>query len=303
MAEAYTHIKAARKAQEIAKINIPFQNAYEMGAQGPDPFFCGDFIPKAKEQKLSELGHLIHSEQCGTFLLALITKAKTPVQRSYTLGFLQHYATDIEVHPYVASQMLSGEKFAITGGHGFCEMALESYLCEQDTGSTLTTADITAPVLKVQELAQIGVILSECIKEVFNKNACVADIINAFHCFRIVHSVNRSKYGVKKMFARCIDSAFKTNAYLESHVTPGKIPEGGLANSWVNPYTKKQENSGANELIEQSAKRGAFYIAQVAKYYTNKITDKELFKAIGSNSYLTGLNWNIKFDDNFNVVK
>ncbi len=302
MAEAYMHIKAARQAQKLAKVTIPAQKAYEMGAQGPDPLFCGDFMPKSTAQSMKELGNIMHSEKCGTFLISLIMRAKTPIQRSYALGFLQHYATDIEVHPYVASQEQKGEKFGITGGHGFCEMAMDSFFHQQDTNNSITKTDNTAPLLLAQELVQIGVLLSECTKEVFEKNAPPTDFINSLHCFRIVHSINHSKYGVKKLFARALDKAMKTNAYFESHVTPGKIPKGGFASTWLNPYTKKEENSGPQELLDKSAKRGAYYILQTLKYYKKEISSKELFKEIGSNSYVTGLNWNIKFDENFNRV-
>ncbi len=302
MAEAYTHIRIARTAQKLAKITITNQNAYEIGAQGPDTLFCGGFFKKTKEN-LPKLGGMMHNEQCGSFLIALVMCAKTPAQQSYALGFLMHYATDIEIHPYVASQNIKGEKYDMIGGHGFCEAAMDSFFHKHDYGTNITATNNTAPILNATELVQIAVLLNQSINAVYNKNIPTADYIDAIHNFRLVHKANRSKFGLRIILSRIIDKIFKTNAYIESHITPRRLPKNGFATEWINPYTKQKQQLSPEQLCIKSANRGAKYMLQARNFWQKKCTNAELFKTLGSNSYSSGVNWNLKFDDAFNLMK
>ena len=74
----------------------------------------------------------MHEEQCGAFLRSLVFRAFTPAQRSYVMGFLTHYAADATLHPYVAAQTAPGGVFARPYGHGFCEVAMDSWFHQTD---------------------------------------------------------------------------------------------------------------------------------------------------------------------------
>lgn len=74
-----------------------------MGAQGPDPFFYHNFLPFLPDKKVADLGMTLHTENCGSFLLAMIEQGKNEkhVLQSYTLGFVSHHILDRHTHPYI----------------------------------------------------------------------------------------------------------------------------------------------------------------------------------------------------------
>ena len=87
---------------------------------------------KSARTDLAALGERMHEEQTGRFLRAMVFRAWSEAQRSYTLGFLSHYAADSTLHPYVEALCAPGGVFGGQYGHGFCEAALDSELHEQD---------------------------------------------------------------------------------------------------------------------------------------------------------------------------
>lgn len=102
MAEAYTHLRIARAAR--GAFQLPgCEEAYLLGANGPDPFFAYKILSKHKPVPLPEIGSRMHTERCGEFLTELLARSETPAQKSYALGFLTHYAADRVFHPYVAA--------------------------------------------------------------------------------------------------------------------------------------------------------------------------------------------------------
>ena len=134
MPEAYTHIRTARRTLAQSGAPAPDTAAYEMGANGPDPLFAYHVLQSAKKRPydLAALGGRMHEEQTGRFLRAMVFRAWSEAQRSYTLGFLSHYAADSTLHPYVEALCAPGGVFSGPYGHGFCEVALDSELHEQD---------------------------------------------------------------------------------------------------------------------------------------------------------------------------
>ncbi len=289
MPEAYTHIRIARGAQKACGITIEDQNAYEMGANGPDPFFCGGIFPHKSKVNMQKLSGLLHSDNCGLFLLCLLYGAKTSTQRSYALGFVMHYATDCVMHPYVNSQILPGGQFNIQAGHNFCESAMDSFFHEIDNGTVNVTQNSTSPVLSAKQLAQISVLLKRAIKYVYKLDLPLTDISDSFNMFRLGHTVNVSPYGVKKVFARFADKFLGTKGALEGHMSPCKYPQQGFAKTWTHPNTNKVINAGPHALCMQSIKLGITYLQSASLVFCGKISPKQISKILGNNSYNTGL--------------
>ena len=85
MAEAYTHLRIARAAR--GAFQLPgCEEAYLLGANGPDPFFAYKILSKHKPVPLPEIGSRMHTERCGEFLTELLARSETPAQKSYALG-------------------------------------------------------------------------------------------------------------------------------------------------------------------------------------------------------------------------
>ena len=130
MPEGYTHVRTANRAAALAQLEIAHPAAFACGANGPDIFFCYRAWKSGEKrgENLPELGSSMHDENTGAFLRALVKYAATPAQRSYALGFLSHYAADCTVHPYVVCGTEEGGPYAGPGGHGYFEIAVDSFL-------------------------------------------------------------------------------------------------------------------------------------------------------------------------------
>ena len=157
MPEGYTHVRTARKAAETIHYKIQCPAAFAAGANGPDSFFCFEIWKKRAKRRydLPGLGNRMHEEKTGAFLRSLCANVKTRPQVEYTLGFLSHYAADTVVHPFICAMCAPGQPYAGKGGHGYLEIALDSTLHAEDTGSALVPVDDVSPLPTGEELADI----------------------------------------------------------------------------------------------------------------------------------------------------
>lgn len=290
MPEAYTHLRIARAALASEDANAVASSAFLMGANGPDPLFADSVLHKNKEQPLAPIGTRMHNEQCGAFLVELLSQAKTTVQRDYTRGFLTHYAADAVFHPYVAAQSGKGGAFDKPEGHGYCEAALDTYFCAMDTGHGSVRVDEASPKLSAPELAEIAALLRRAIAAVYDETLSVTDLCNSFHSFRAAHRFFCSPAGGKRFVAMLAENIlFHRQGYLRNHMTPAPIPRGGFANEWANPYTGAQMDGGPNVLSMQAVQQATAYLRAAACFWAGSANEKNILKCLGNNSYATGL--------------
>lgn len=112
---------------ECKKTVNRFRRLYDVGAQGPDPFFY--FNPFAKN-KVHELGHRIHMSPGRAFFeRACRTYRLQPTEGglAYLYGCLNHFVLDSVCHPYVNEKDASGE-----AKHIALETEFNRYLMELD---------------------------------------------------------------------------------------------------------------------------------------------------------------------------
>lgn len=80
---------------------------YQLGCQGPDFLLFHSFLPWKKESEAVQLGNLMHTQNCGPFLVELLERAVnlpyTQRQEAllYAFGFLTHHLLDRNLHPYI----------------------------------------------------------------------------------------------------------------------------------------------------------------------------------------------------------
>lgn len=125
-----------KKARNIAE---RFRALYDVGAQGPDPFFY--FNPFVKN-KAHQLSHQIHMtpgreffEQAGRIYRTDPTEAGL----AYLYGCLTHFCLDSVCHPYVNEVHDSG-----AGEHMALETEFNRFLLELDGKPSPHTADPSA---------------------------------------------------------------------------------------------------------------------------------------------------------------
>ena len=140
----YAHYRFA--SQQLARMDRETQNTvsrfrqlYDVGAQGPDPFFY--FNPFAKN-KIYGLSHQIHWEPGRTFFeQACGTYRINPTEAglAYLYGCLTHFCLDSVCHPYVHEVDGSG-----AGKHVALETEFNRYLMDLDGKVSPHTTDPSA---------------------------------------------------------------------------------------------------------------------------------------------------------------
>lgn len=80
---------------------------YQLGCQGPDFLLFHSFWPWKKDSEPVRLGNLMHTQNCGPFLIELweravnLPYAERQEGMLYAFGFLTHHLLDRNLHPYI----------------------------------------------------------------------------------------------------------------------------------------------------------------------------------------------------------
>ena len=289
MPEAYTHIRIARQARQLSGQPVSSTGAFEMGAQGPDPLFAYKVLARRRPFDLAGLGERMHEEQCGAFLRSLVFRALTPVQRSYAMGFLTHYAADTTLHPYVAALTAPGGLYDRPYGHGFCEVAMDSYFHEKDTGDPAVTASDAAPPLYTAALAEVTELLHACLLDVYGQDISREALADAFHDFRWLHGVFCSPRGGRRALVRAVETLLGKPGWGRSHMTPAPRPKEGFPTHWHDPCAHRDQDGGPDELAARAAELAAGYLREASGYWQGLGSKERLARKLGDRSYTTGL--------------
>lgn len=297
MPEGYTHVRTANRAAALAQLEIAHPAAFASGANGPDIFFCYRAWKSGEKrgENLPELGSRMHDENTGAFLRALVKYAATPAQRSYALGFLSHYAADCTVHPYVVCVTGEGGPYAGPGGHGYFEIAVDSFLHEQDTGKAAVPVDDTTPRLAGAALAEVGALLQKSLREAFGVTVSREALADTFWHTRALRRMFISRFRIKYALFWLVEPAFGGRGAVTGHITParlvgtGKHPKGSLPCPWTHPFTGEEQTDDLNALLEKAEKRSAAYLLAAKGYWDGHLSMEKLSTLLGSASYLSGL--------------
>ena len=297
MPEGYTHVRTARRAAALAQLEPEHPAAFACGANGPDIFFCYRAWKSAENrgEDLPALGARMHDENTGAFLRALVQNAATPAQRSYALGFLSHYAADCTVHPYVVCVTEEGGPYCRPGGHGYFEIAVDSFLHQQDTGKASVPVDATTPRLAGAALAEVGALLQKSLREAFGLTISREALADTFWHTRALRRLFVSRFKVKYAFFWLVEPAFGGRGAVTGHITPARLVGTGkrdkrrLPCPWTHPFTGEEVDDDLNALLEQAEKRSAAYLLAAKGYWEGRLSMEKLAALLGSASYLSGL--------------
>lgn len=290
MPEGYTHVRTAQQAAAAIHYKIQCPAAFAAGANGPDSLFCFEvWKPHAKRRyDLPALGNRMHEENTGAFLLSLCRHVKTRPQVEYALGFLSHYAADTVVHPFVYAMCRPGQPYAMPGGHGYLEIALDSTLHAEDTGDALVPACDASPLPAGEELADITALLHTCLLEVYGEDVPVEYLADAFyHTYRL-RSLFPGRNPLKRGFFSLVEPLFGGRGFITGHVSPRKLAD-GLPDSWVDPFTGETQTGGLFALLPRARLRSEQFMGAALLFWMRRFTEEELAGRLGSMSYTQGI--------------
>ena len=255
MPEGYTHVRTAQKAAAAIHYKVQCPAAFAAGANGPDSFFCYEVWKKRAKRHfdLPTLGNRMHEEKTGEFLRSLCRHVKSRPQVEYALGFLSHYAADTVVHPFVCAMCQPGQPYAGPGGHGYLEIALDSTLHAEDTGSALVPVDDVSPLPTGEELADITALLHTCLLEAYGEDVPVEYLADAFcHTYRCCAGCSPQSIRVQRGFFWLVEPLFGGRGFITGHVSPRQLDK-RLPDDWTDPFTGEHHDGGLFALLPKAS--------------------------------------------------
>lgn len=297
MPEGYTHARIALAAAQAAGWDITSRAAYLAGANGPDMLYCFEaWKPAARRRmNLTAFGYRMHAERTGAFLQALCLHAVTPVQKDYFLGFLCHYATDTTVHPYVEMLTKCCPPYAGPAGHGYFEVALDSYLHKKDTGRAAVPVDDMCPLLTGTALADVNAQLQAAIQETYGVEIKREYLADAFFDNYRIRRLFCTKTPLRRGVFWLIEPLVGGRGTLMSHLTPARLQGIGrhdsakgisLPDLWRDPFTGAVREENIYQLLDQAQR----YSTQLVQEATAPYTGVDLFwPLVGSKDYVQGI--------------
>ncbi len=295
MPEGFTHVALATKAAEQAGWVILDKAAFAAGANGPDIFFAFEGWKPAAERRydLKGFGNRMHEQRTRAFLRALCKQAKTQSQLDYFMGFLGHYALDTTVHPFVSAVTQKGQRYGKKHGHGYFEIALDTYLCKKLTGKRDFGIDDFAPKLIGAPLAEVAGQLDRAIVEAYGVDIQREYITDAIFHNRRIRSIFSSRFGCKRFLFWLIEPMFGGRGTLTTHVHPRRLRGAsarerlrgkGLPNPWTDPVTGQVHEESLSELLHRAT-------ARTTELYNALLQPSEgqsFWALLGSYDYVTG---------------
>lgn len=290
MPEGYTHISTGEKALLKSGVLIYDRAAFCAGTQGPDPLFFFNVWRKTVTPDLHGLGSVMHNEKTGKFLMALIKNAKTKYLKSYVMGFLTHYATDKNAHPYVNWVTTRDDApYNIKQGHGFFEIALDGELHLAEHGARLVPLSHSTLLPPKADIYDISVLLHVTIKEVYGLDIKIYDIYKSFLDMKLIRKLVRSRFGIMRKVYKAVEvKVLKNDGYILSHLTPAQ-PLKPLPPTWENDFLGEIISGGIEDCLKNAVLEGANFLTATNSFWEDKLSQNELLDIIGNRSYETNL--------------
>lgn len=297
MPEGYTHIRTANKAAALANLQPANTAAFGCGANGPDILFSYRAWRKGENrgENLPEIGSRLHNENTGLFLQTLLKNARTPSERSYVQGFLCHYATDCVMHPYVVFLSSEGQLYGGEGGHGYFEIALDSFLHQKDTGSGAVSVNANTPKLTGAALAEAGALLQKGIQAALGVQVSREALADAFWHTRALRRMFVSRFKISYGLFYLLEPLFGGRGVVTGHISPAHLKGSAKKDKqrppleWQHPFTGETMQENMFQLLNLAVQDSAALMLAAQGYWDGNLTLHKAMQVIGSASYLSGL--------------
>lgn len=291
MPECYTHSYVATRAMMRAGSVITSYPAFLAGANGPDPLFAYQAWKRKPEPNLAALAKRMHREKAGAFLTTLVQLAMTPVQQSFALGFLCHYATDCVLNPYISAMSAKGAPYGGKRGYQWIQSAIDSQLYYNDYRTRIVPLHAGTPVVITDDLAQVTSLLHDALLEAYGVEIPLVPLADTYHNNLTVRKFLISPHGFKRALAHVIEPVLfgqKGRYKILSRMQPAK-PLKKLPSTWTNPYTHEETNVTLEELVVLAEQNAAGFIVAAMEFWLGTLEMEQLTTIIGDNNYYTGL--------------
>lgn len=301
MPNVWTHILFGEKVAKEAgleKFASDHKTFYQLGTQGPDPFFYYNFFPW-QSKPVAIIGSKIHYEECGPFLSKMIQHGlqnEDPKLRAYILGFVTHHLLDRNTHPYINYR--SGNE---GNRHQRLEIIIDTLLMKKWKNIDTYKVQVHKEIHIGKALyAPIGRMLSSLIKEVFPTEArdMPADYVNLSYkhmvrALRILHD----PYGWKNKLLKDQVSPFSYQKYVDE-----KDYLNERETKWLHPTNNQEESMESFlTLFKKAVTEGVQILSLIHEYWatSNPTLLSQIEEILGNISYDTGKNCSLGLENKY----
>lgn len=267
-----THYIFAKELLPFVKGTADFKvndDAVFVGTQGPDIFFFHRIAPWQFGKSLSKAGSMLHRTSPCIILNAMrdyCEKSASDIAKSYTYGFIMHYALDRKCHPFVyalQNKMTKENPFLNPHtAHNIIEHSADCYLLNKrmniekpylfDTSTTITDDEIV--------LDEIGRLWQYVMPIAILENITVNQGKTAVLDTKAAQRYLLDKHSVKKMIASPIEvlvSPITKNFKITSMLRPKDLEKSKKyvnidRKKWISPFSKAESCDSLEEIFEKA---------------------------------------------------
>lgn len=293
MPHIYAHNKMAELVQDnlsdqAGKIVKTYDQAFFIGAQGPDPFFVYPSIKNAGYK----YGVLLHKYKTGEIMSSFIdTAMEDQVQRdlyfSYIAGYLCHYSLDCAAHPYIL--YMAGKGIGHTQFETYIDVELMHYY-GTDSYKTPLYSYLN---ISEEDALKIGRLYESAISNVYDIPIKDKDYYKALKTLKKAHRALYDKNGRKIKTLGVIERAIKKPYMLTCVINPNRSVHNSLNKynqPWCLPWdSSKVKTDSFLDIQSKSAEEASMFIDALYKAMYIQEDTEAVKQLIGSRSFETGM--------------
>jgi hypothetical protein len=257
------------------------RDAFNLGNQGPDPFFFAALTPQLVAYK--RFGTRMHTSSIVGAFDAMAEAARerlaagSRTQIAYLCGHICHFTLDSMAHPFI----FATEKALCTAGvrglderdrqvvHAQIESDFDSMMLFRDVGKTVAEIRITRSLLQGDKavLQSIGWLYAQVARQVFDIGLDDGAYGRCLRDMRLTYDLIQSRTGRKRAAIGFIERLLplRRHSLLQALSPCSDIQESGLANlshqSWTNPFTGISSNSSFIDIFDAAVSAAVARVA------------------------------------------
>lgn len=314
MPDIWTHILCGNKSiatvdnEELYSEIINRLNIFKLGTQGPDIFYYYRFWSGLNTKGEKILGHLMHTNKTGEFLINCLKYLKAQSDRdnyfellAYVMGFISHYSLDSIAHPYIYCYALSkcsenSSNYMAGSCHKKLEVVIDNIYIKENS-------ELRLGGMQPYEAIDVGfcvpVSVNDClrtqIKKIYNFEIKSNIINNAYRDMKLglklLHDPNNIKLRTIRFIEKILGTPEKYSCAFYPVIVDNSFDYMNVShNEWNNPY-KRQEScrESFNDLLNKAILESSSKILASIGFLNGEVSEYELKSFFPNISYLTGM--------------
>lgn len=298
-----THYIFAKELVPFLKETADFEvneDAVFLGTQGPDIFFFHRILPWMNGKSLRKYGSMLHRSK-PEILFENMRKYceisnEPSIAKSYTYGFILHYALDRNCHPYVYFlQNKITDVHKLTNphtAHNTIEFSIDSYLLNKRFGIKEPVKFNTAEIITDDKnvIEEVGRLLEYIVPKTIGKEISAKQGETAITDIKYIQNLTLDSKGCKKKILSVFETIcapFSLNYKFTAMMRPKDLEKAKKyvnieKRKWKSPYSDNFRNESFEELFELSK-------ADAKRMIISFLQNKSCKEITENKSFLTGV--------------